>query len=145
MGSGAAGHRVPSRPAVRVLGHVNDRRRARYANAVPAPSGGPVRRGPTFSGALSAAAGAEAERGGANTEKPRYNTSPNVELLVKVINGCSVNGAYWIYAAGLTNLEVEVRVEDLVGHAVWSRRSQQGRPFPPFADTGAFETCDSGT
>lgn len=69
----------------------------------------------------------------------------NVELLVKVINGCSVNGSYWIYAAGLTNLEVEVRVEDLVGHAVWSRRSQQGRLFPPFADTAAFATCDAGT
>src|SRR6202030_4038720 len=36
----------------------------------------------------------------------------NPEVMVKLINGCAVNGHYWFFAAGLTNLEVEILIMD---------------------------------
>jgi len=36
----------------------------------------------------------------------------NFELLVKVLDGCGVNGNFWIYAAGLTDVEVDLIVTD---------------------------------
>ena len=68
----------------------------------------------------------------------------NTEVLVKVHNACSLPGqpAYWVFAAGLTNVNTELRVRD-----TWaSGRSRfyenaPGVPFVPIQDTDAFETC----
>ena len=32
--------------------------------------------------------------------------------MIKVINGCSFNSNYWIYAGGLTDVEVRLEVKD---------------------------------
>src|SRR5512135_1526255 len=36
----------------------------------------------------------------------------NIELVVKVLNGCALNGQYWVFASGLTNVEVDIAVTD---------------------------------
>lgn len=36
----------------------------------------------------------------------------NPELLLKVLNGCSVNGFYWVFFSAVTNVEVDVLVTD---------------------------------
>jgi hypothetical protein len=36
----------------------------------------------------------------------------NVELIVKVLGACPVNGRVWVFAAGLTDVEVELTVTD---------------------------------
>src|SRR5580765_2865884 len=36
----------------------------------------------------------------------------NVEVAVKVLNGCSLNGNFWIFAGGLTNVGVVMTVTD---------------------------------
>ncbi|HEV8582410.1 MAG TPA: hypothetical protein VGX68_25365 [Thermoanaerobaculia bacterium] len=65
----------------------------------------------------------------------------NVELIVKVLQGCPVNQRYWVFMAGLTNVGVTIFVEDtLTGHQE-TYDNPVGRPFQPILDTGRFATC----
>lgn len=65
----------------------------------------------------------------------------NVECVVKVLRACGVNGHYWVFAAGLTNVEVELTVEDTMTGLVQRYHNAQGAPFQPVQDTDAFATC----
>lgn len=65
----------------------------------------------------------------------------NIELLVKVLNGCGVNDRYWVFAGGLTNVQTVVTVEDLVTGAVKRYTNLQGTAFRPLQDTNAFASC----
>lgn len=65
----------------------------------------------------------------------------NVEAVLKVINGCPVNGRYWVFAGGLTNVKVDLTVTDYETGAVKTYSNPQGKPFQPIQDTGAFVTC----
>lgn len=65
----------------------------------------------------------------------------NIELMVKVLDGCAQNGHYWLFASGLTNVEVDLTVVDTVTGAERSVVNPLGRPFAPILDTRAF-TCD---
>ncbi|MCH9649785.1 MAG: hypothetical protein K0U98_16220 [Deltaproteobacteria bacterium] len=65
----------------------------------------------------------------------------NVELVVKVLDGCSSNGHFWVFAGGLTNVEVELIVEDTETGAIRTYQNPQGVPFQPLQDTEAFATC----
>lgn len=67
--------------------------------------------------------------------------STNLELAVKVLDGCGVNGRYWVYAAGLTNVAVTLTVEDTIGGGIWQRQTTLGQPFPPILDSSAFGAC----
>lgn len=65
----------------------------------------------------------------------------NLELVVKVLDGCAVNGAHWVFAAGLTDVEVELRVVDIRTGQEKIYRNPQGRGFLPIQDTRAFPNC----
>jgi hypothetical protein len=65
----------------------------------------------------------------------------NVEAVVKVLDACSFNGRHWVFAAGLTDVEVELVVTDSSNGARRAYRNPRGRPFQPLQDTGAFATC----
>ena len=41
-----------------------------------------------------------------------------VELLVKIVNGCSANGAYWFFYGSTSNVELAYTVEDLQACAI---------------------------
>ena len=62
----------------------------------------------------------------------------NWELLVKVLDGCGVNGHYWVLGAAATNVEFELQIHDTVGNVGWSRRNVPGTLAPAFADVTAF-------
>ena len=63
----------------------------------------------------------------------------NVELMAKVIDGCDTPlGAYWVFAAGLTNVDVTLTVTDSATGAVRRYHNPAGHPFPPVQDTAAF-------
>lgn len=68
----------------------------------------------------------------------------NVELVAKVLNGCGVNNRYWVFLAGLTNLEVTVTVEDTFTGDTQSYTNPLGTPFFPVQDTDAFDGCPAG-
>lgn len=62
----------------------------------------------------------------------------NVELVVKVLDGCGVNQHFWVFAAGLTNVRVEIEVYDTVRQRTLNRTNELGTPFAPIQDTLAF-------
>ena len=64
--------------------------------------------------------------------------STNIEAVVKVLNGCGINNAYWVFGAGLTNVSVHVVVTDTQTGAVYTRDNAQGSAFQPIQDTKAF-------
>ena len=62
----------------------------------------------------------------------------NVELVVKVLTGCSVNNSYWVFAGGLTDVGVEVKVTDAVTGTRKTYSNAVGTPFQPIQDSSAF-------
>lgn len=67
----------------------------------------------------------------------------NVELTIKVLNGCPVNNRYWVFVSGLTNVEVNLTVTDTVTGQVKTYTSPEGKTFETRLDTGAFAVCGS--
>jgi sugar lactone lactonase YvrE len=65
----------------------------------------------------------------------------NLELVVKVLNGCGVNGRYWTFAGGLTDVNVILTVTDTQTGTIQTYTNPQGAPFEPIQDTNAFTTC----
>ena len=63
----------------------------------------------------------------------------NLELLFKVLNGCAVNGHFWVLGAGLTDVGVEIEIEDTQTGAIWTHDNPLGQAFEPVQDTGAFD------
>ncbi|MDQ1348445.1 MAG: hypothetical protein QG573_1819 [Acidobacteriota bacterium] len=48
-----------------------------------------------------------------------YFFNPQIlELLVKIVNGCSANGAYWFFYGSTSNVELAYTVEDLQACAI---------------------------
>jgi len=65
----------------------------------------------------------------------------NVEVVVKVLDACSFTDRYWVFAGGLTNVEVELRVTDTETGDFRIYPNPQLTPFQPLQDTDAFATC----
>ena len=66
----------------------------------------------------------------------------NVEVVVKVLNGCALTNRYWVFAGGLTDVRVELTVDDtLRGTSIKTYLNPQKTPFQPIQDTSAFATC----
>ncbi len=69
----------------------------------------------------------------------------NTELVVKVLNACNLSGfnTFWVFAAGLTNVEVTITVTDTQSPAVPPKvyTNELGRRFRTITDTAAFATC----
>ena len=65
----------------------------------------------------------------------------NPELTVKVHDACDAFDRYWVFAAGLTNVEVVLQVTDTDHGVTRTYFSPGGTGFAPVQDTGAFATC----
>jgi streptogramin lyase len=65
----------------------------------------------------------------------------NVEVVVKVLNGCGSNSRYWTFAGGLTDVNVTLTVTDTQTGVIKAYTNPQGTPFQPIQDTSAFATC----
>ena len=69
----------------------------------------------------------------------------NIELVVKVLDGCAINDHYWVYAAGLTDVGVTTTVRDLRTGVEKSWTNPPGTRFRPITDPEAFATCDDAS
>lgn len=66
----------------------------------------------------------------------------NTELIVKVIDACTTEfNSFWVFAAGLTNVEVTITVTDTQEGLTMEFGNPLGEPFQPILDTQAFSTC----
>jgi len=70
-----------------------------------------------------------------------FFSAANVEVVLKVINGCSYNASYWVYAGGLTDVEVDILILDTRTGDTWTASNALGTPFQPIGDIQAFATC----
>lgn len=70
-----------------------------------------------------------------------FNNS-NVEVFVKVLNACVAGiNRFWVFAGGLTNVEVRLRVVDTKTGQLKAYTNPLGIAFRPVQDTSAFATC----
>jgi hypothetical protein len=69
-----------------------------------------------------------------------FNAS-NIEVVVKVLNGCGTNNHYWVFAGGLTNVHVVLLVTDTKTGITNTYVNPQGVAFQPIQQTQAFATC----
>ena len=61
----------------------------------------------------------------------------NAEVLVKVLDGCAVNGRTWVFAAPATDLAFHLVVTDPTGHR-WTHANTAEYAATPRSDTDAF-------
>lgn len=65
----------------------------------------------------------------------------NWEILIKTLDGCSVNNHYWVFYGALTDVEYTLTVVDTQTGQVRVYYNPQGTPSPLVTDTSAFATC----
>lgn len=63
----------------------------------------------------------------------------NPEVLVKVLDGCSVNGHFWVLTAAATNVGFEVRVRDTASGRRWVRGNVDLNPSVSVQDARALQ------
>ena len=81
--------------------------------------------------------GRVAPGGSANAGIFWFFAEENWEMLVKVLDGCALNGRHWVFAAATTNVEFELRVTDTSTGASWSYANPPGHA-PRVQDTAAL-------
>ncbi|HLX06756.1 MAG TPA: hypothetical protein VKY89_02720, partial [Thermoanaerobaculia bacterium] len=68
-----------------------------------------------------------------------FFAAANVEVMVKVLDGCPLApGRFWVFAGGLTDVAVQLTVTDTATGAMQTYGNPQGTPFAPVQDTAAF-------
>ena len=68
----------------------------------------------------------------------RFFDANNWEILVKVLDGCVVNGHYWVYGASTTNLGYVIHVTDTATGDVQEYRNEPGQSAAAITDAKAF-------
>jgi hypothetical protein len=71
-----------------------------------------------------------------------FFTEPNPEVFVKLIDACiEPFRRYWMYASGLTDVEVRLDVLDTQTGVERTYVNPGGQAFLPIRDVGTFDTC----
>jgi hypothetical protein len=70
-----------------------------------------------------------------------FFNSANIEVVIKVLNACGLNQNYWVFATGLTNVEVTLVVTDTQNGTQKIYVNPLQTAFAPIQDTSAFHTC----
>lgn len=89
----------------------------------------------------------EAGRGGVSEARTAdsglfwFFKEENWELQVKVLDGCSSNGHFWVFTAGSTNVAYTLTVTDMLSDQVWIYENAQGKLAGTVADIEAFSVC----
>jgi outer membrane protein assembly factor BamB len=71
-----------------------------------------------------------------------FFSAANLEIVVKVLDGCGDGDHFWVFAGGLTDVHVVLTVTDTANGAVRVYQNPQGAAFAPLQDTRAF-ACGS--
>lgn len=69
-----------------------------------------------------------------------FNQS-NVEMVVKVLNGCPLNNHFWVYAGGLTDQGVTFTVTDTLMNVSKTYTNPLGTKWVTITDSSALASC----
>ena len=70
-----------------------------------------------------------------------FFSADNIELMLKVLNGCPSNNRYWVFHAATTNVEYTLTVTDTATGQVKTYFNPLFRPAVTVLDANAFATC----
>jgi len=70
-----------------------------------------------------------------------FNNPDDWQILVKVLDGCAINGHIWVGTAASTNLFYRLTVTDAMGSAQKIYFNYPGPIAPSVLDTSAFSSC----
>ncbi|MFY9822796.1 MAG: trypsin-like serine protease [Thermoanaerobaculia bacterium] len=70
-----------------------------------------------------------------------FFSNTNVEIVIKVLNACTLSQTFWVFAGGLTDVQTTLTVTDSNTGVVKVYSNPQGTAFKPVQDTSAFATC----
>jgi hypothetical protein len=65
----------------------------------------------------------------------------NIEVLLKVLNACSLSNTYWVFSAATTDVEYTIFVTDTASGKTKTYFHAGGSAAPAITDTSAFATC----
>ena len=65
----------------------------------------------------------------------------NLEIFVKVLDGCAINDRFWVFLGGLTNLQVELQVRNTITGQVFTKTNPPRTNFQTESDTSFFTGC----
>ncbi len=65
----------------------------------------------------------------------------NLELLVKVLDGCAITQHFWVFAAGTTDVEYNLTVTDTTTNTSQTYTNPLGSAAAAVTDTSALATC----
>ncbi len=68
----------------------------------------------------------------------------NVEVVVKVLDGCAINQRYWVFAGGLTDVKAIMKVIDSETGVAATYYNAPGGAFEPVRDQETFAVCSQG-
>ncbi len=74
----------------------------------------------------------------------RFFSAGNWEVLLKVLDGCSVNGNVWVFGASATTLGYSIKVTDTVTGTMKEYRNEPGTLSAAITDNSAFPGACSG-
>lgn len=70
-----------------------------------------------------------------------FFSSSNVEVVIKVLDGCPLNDKFWVFIAGLTNVRVALVVTDTQTNVSKTYTNPPNTKYVAVQDTSAFATC----
>jgi len=72
-----------------------------------------------------------------------FFSANNIEVIIKVLNACTFAAGprYWVFAGGLTNVQVVLTVTDTSNGTTRTYTNPPNTAFAPIQDTDAFATC----
>ncbi len=73
-----------------------------------------------------------------------FFNADNVEVMVKVLDGCAFNQRYWVFAGGLTDVKVIMTVIDSETGVAATYYNPPGVAFEPVQDQDTFAVCPQG-
>ncbi|MDE2923302.1 MAG: fibronectin type III domain-containing protein [Acidobacteriota bacterium] len=73
-----------------------------------------------------------------------FFNADNVEVMVKVLDGCAFNQRYWVFAGGLTDVKVIMKVIDSETGVAATYYNAPGVAFQPVQDQDTFAVCPQG-
>ena len=70
-----------------------------------------------------------------------FFSATNVEIVIKVLDACPLNSRYWVFAGGLTDVNVTLTIRDTKTGTTKTYTNPLGAAFQPIQDTNALAVC----